>query len=140
MFNLSRAFSSFSVNDITIAQDYYSILLELPVEEISMGLLKIEFSPGKSVMIYEKEYHSPADFTILNFPVDNIEDAVDSLFAKGIRFEQYEEPIKTDEKGICSTGEGPKIAWFKDPFGNILSVLEDIEQMNGDTSSKINSQ
>jgi predicted enzyme related to lactoylglutathione lyase len=127
MFILSQVFSSFSVSNLQQAKDFYADTLALPVEELSTGLLQIKFSPHKWVIIYEKNSHSPASFTILNFPVGNIEDAVDSLIAKGIQFEQYQEPIATNEKGICSTGEGPRIAWFKDPFGNILSVLEEIE-------------
>ncbi|HSI70289.1 MAG TPA: VOC family protein [Gillisia sp.] len=133
MFNLSQVFSSFSVNNLQQAKDFYANIMELPVEEIHMGLLRIKLSPHHWVIMYEKNTHTPAGFTILNFPVGNIEEAVDKLTAKGIKFEQYEEPFATNEKGISSTGEGPKIAWFKDPFGNILSVLEEIE-----TSDEIN--
>ena len=88
------------------------------------GLLRLNIKDGNDVMIYSKPNHSPASFTVLNFPVDNVENTVDELTKKGIKFEIYNEPnLKTDEKGIAR-GEGPTIAWFKDPAGNILSVLE----------------
>lgn len=130
MFDLSQVFSSFSVNNLQKAKEFYAITLGLPVEEISMGLLKIDLSPQKWVIIYEKRSHVPADFTILNFPISNIEEAVDKLTAKGIQFEQYEGEIATNSKGICRTGDGPDIAWFKDPSGNILAVLEEFETSN----------
>lgn len=130
MFDLSQAFSSFSVSDLQKAKEFYATTLGLPVEEISMGLLKLDLSPQKWVIIYEKRSHTPADFTLLNFPVKKIEEAVDKLIAKGIQFEHYEGEIATNAKGICSTGEGPDIAWFKDPSGNILAVLQDFEKSN----------
>ena len=85
--------------------------------------MNLHLAGGTTVLIYPKPNHIPATFTILNFPVDNIEDAVDKLTKSGVRFERYEGDIKTDEKGIFRGG-GPLIAWFKDPAGNILSVLE----------------
>ena len=127
MFNESKAFSSFSVNDVNKAKEFYGKTLGLKVSEIPEmnGLLNLHLSTGRSVMIYSKPNHTPATFTVLNFPVDNIEKAVDELSSRGISFEQYEGEIKTDKKGISRGGGGPLIAWFKDPAGNILSVLEE---------------
>ena len=88
------------------------------------GLLSLHFAGGTKVLVYPKPNHASASFTILNFPVGNIEEAVDQLTKKGVRFERYEGELKTDEKGIFRGG-GPLIAWFKDPAGNILSVLEE---------------
>jgi len=126
MFKNSQAFSSYSVNDINKARDFYSQTLGLKVSDVHgmNGLLRLNIKDGNDVMIYSKPNHSPASFTVLNFPVDNVENTVDELTKKGIKFEIYNEPnLKTDEKGIAR-GEGPTIAWFKDPAGNILSVLE----------------
>ena len=128
MFKNSQAFSSYSVNDINKARDFYSQTLGLKVSDVHgmNGLLRLNIKDGNDVMIYSKPNHSPASFTVLNFPVDNVENTVDELTKKGIKFEIYNEPnLKTDEKGIAR-GEGPTIAWFKDPAGNILSVLEEI--------------
>jgi len=121
MLRESHAFSGFSVDDIQKAKEFYTRTLGLDVSE-SNGLLELHLAGGATVLIYPKPNHAPATFTVLNFPVDNIEEAVDRLNKSGIRFERYEE-IKTDEKGIFRGG-GPLIAWFKDPAGNILSVLE----------------
>jgi predicted enzyme related to lactoylglutathione lyase len=124
MFN--KAFSSFSVDDAKKAKEFYSKTLGLEVKDIPNmdGLLKMHFGDGSSLMIYQKPNHVPATFTVLNFHVKDVEKAVDELTAKGVKFEVYDEPnLKTNEKGILSGG-GPKIAWFKDPAGNILSVLE----------------
>jgi catechol 2,3-dioxygenase-like lactoylglutathione lyase family enzyme len=119
----SKAFSGFSTGDIPKAKEFYSRTLGLEVSE-SNGLLKLHLAGGTTVLIYPKPNHSPANFTILNFPVDNVDKAVDELTKRGVRFEIYSQPdIKTDEKGIMR-GKGPTIAWFKDPAGNILSVLE----------------
>jgi hypothetical protein len=90
-----------------------------------MGLIELKIKDGNKVIIYPKPDHTPATFTVLNFPVDNIDEAVDMLTEKGVRFEQYEGKIKTDAKGICRSPIGPDIAWFKDPAGNILSVLKE---------------
>ena len=117
----SHAFSGFSVDDIQKAKEFYSRTLGLEVSE-SNGLLTLHLAGGSTVLIYPKPNHIPATFTILNFPVDNIEEAVDRLTKGGVRFERYEGDLKTDEKGIFRGG-GPLIAWFKDPAGNILSVL-----------------
>ncbi len=89
-----------------------------------MGLLELHFSKEHHIIIYPRPNHEPAKFTLLNFPVDNIEKAVDELTEKGVEFIQYDAPIKTDKKGICWSDKGPNIAWFSDPAGNILSVLE----------------
>ena len=93
-----------------------------------MGIITLQLAGGGKVFVYPKPNHQPATFTVLNFLVDNIDGVVDELMKKGITFEQYNEPIKTDEKGILrglSVGRGPDIAWFKDPSGNIISVLQD---------------
>ncbi|PYS40887.1 MAG: glyoxalase [Acidobacteria bacterium] len=122
MLEINKAFSSFSVNDLQKAKEFYGRTLGLEVSESAEGL---ELHPGGNldVFIYPKPNHTPASFTVLNFLVDDIESAVDELKKTGVRFEKYEGEIKTDEKGIHRNG-GPSIAWFKDPAGNILSVLE----------------
>lgn len=126
MFKHSKAFSGFSVNDIQKAKKFYAEILGLEVKDNPMGLIELIIESGTHIIIYPKPNHVPATFTILNFPVANIDEAVDELIAKGITFEQYGEPIKTDEKGICrGGGKGPDIGWFRDPAGNILSVLEE---------------
>jgi catechol 2,3-dioxygenase-like lactoylglutathione lyase family enzyme len=126
MLKQSRAFSGFSVNDIQKAKEFYSGILGLEVTDNPMGLIELDIEGGNHIVIYPKPNHVPATFTILNFPVKNIDKAVDELIKKGITIEQYEEPIKTDNKGICrGGGKGPNIAWFKDPAGNILSVIEE---------------
>lgn len=124
----SKAFSGFSVDDIPKAKEFYGQTLGLDVsEDQGMGLLSLKLAGGNTVIIYPKPNHEPATFTILNFPVGNVDEAVDALKKRGVRFESYDEPdLKTDEKGI-SRGNGPTIAWFKDPAGNILSVLEEPE-------------
>jgi predicted enzyme related to lactoylglutathione lyase len=128
MFKDTKAFSSFSVNDIGKAKEFYSQTLGLEVAETSgemSGLLSLHISGGNDILIYPKPDHTPATFTILNFPVDDIEGAVEELTKRGVRFEIYDlDGIKTDERGI-SRGGGINIAWFKDPAGNILSVLEE---------------
>jgi catechol 2,3-dioxygenase-like lactoylglutathione lyase family enzyme len=121
MFKDTNAFSSFSVRDIPEAKDFYGQTLGLDVVEESEGALALQLGGGGRVLVYPKEDHTPATFTVLNFPVDNIEGAVDALGERGIKFESYP---GTDEKGI-HRGEGPLIAWFKDPAGNFLSVLEE---------------
>jgi catechol 2,3-dioxygenase-like lactoylglutathione lyase family enzyme len=123
MFKGTRAFSGFSVNDLQRAKEFYGQTLGLDVSEAN-GLLQLHLAGGTTILVYPKDNHTPATFTILNFPVANIEQAVDELARKGVRFESYNEgDLVTDEKGI-SRGGGPNIAWFKDPAGNILSVLE----------------
>jgi catechol 2,3-dioxygenase-like lactoylglutathione lyase family enzyme len=126
MLKESKAFSGFSAGDIEKAKAFYGETLGLPVSE-SHGLLTLHLAGGNNVLIYPKPNHTPAAFTLLNFPVDDVDLAVDELTKRGVRFEIYDLPdIKTDEKGIMR-GKGPTIAWFKDPAGNILSVLEGAE-------------
>ena len=124
MLKESKAFSGFSVNDIQNAKDFYGRTLGLQVSE-SHGLLTLQLAGGNKVLIYPKVNHAPATFTVLNFPVENVDESVDELAKRGVRFEIYDESdIKTDEKGIMR-GSGPTIAWFKDPAGNVLSVIEE---------------
>jgi len=127
MLNSDKAFSGFSVNDIAKAKAFYGQTLGLDVNDGPMGNLEVKIGNGGHVLIYPKPNHTPATFTILNFPVDNIDNAVDELTKAGVKFEHYNMPdLKTDEKGIARGGgdRGPSIAWFTDPAGNILSVLE----------------
>ena len=120
-----HAFSGFSVDDTAKAKEFYGQTLGLEVSEMpEMGLLQVGIANGGKVLIYPKPDHTPAAFTVLNFPVDDVDKAVDELTARGVRFEHYEGDITTDEKGIARDG-GPPIAWFRDPSGNILSVLEE---------------
>jgi catechol 2,3-dioxygenase-like lactoylglutathione lyase family enzyme len=124
MLKESKAFSGFSVNDIQKAKDFYGRTLGLQVSE-SHGLLTLQLAGGNKVLIYPKVNHAPATFTVLNFPAENVDESVDELVKRGVRFEIYDESdIKTDEKGIMR-GNGPTIAWFKDPAGNVLSVIEE---------------
>lgn len=123
MFTSKEAFSSFSVNDLKAANRFYSDTLGLKVKETAEGL-DLTLTGGGHVFLYPKPNHTPASFTVLNFSVKNVEQAVDELGKQGVTFEHYGGDIKTDKKGIHHNG-GPKIAWFKDPAGNILSVLEE---------------
>ena len=123
MFKNTKAFSGFSVSDIQAAKEFYGQKLGLETIEAKEGL-GLRLAGGGEVFLYPKPNHQPATFTVLNFKVDNIDKAVEQLTKLGIRFEHYDQPeIKTDEKGIHRNA-GPKIAWFTDPSGNILSVLE----------------
>jgi catechol 2,3-dioxygenase-like lactoylglutathione lyase family enzyme len=124
MFRNAKAFSSFSVNDLAAAKEFYGQTLELNVEETPQGL-SLQLADGGMLFLYPKPSHEPATFTVLNFPVDDVESAVAELKSRGVRFESYDLPdLKTDENGIARGNDGPTIAWFKDPAGNILSVLE----------------
>jgi catechol 2,3-dioxygenase-like lactoylglutathione lyase family enzyme len=124
MFKDAKAFSSFSVNDLQKAKDFYGQTLGLKVSESPEGL-ELSLEGGHRVFLYPKPNHTAASFTVLNFLVNDIDEAVAELTALGIRLEHYDLPdLKTDEKGIMR-GPGPKIAWFKDPAGNILSVLQE---------------
>lgn len=123
MFNDSQAFNSYSVNDIARAKEFYELTLGLNLSE-SNGMLELQLAGGGNVLIYPKDNHAPATFTVLNFPVPDVDQAVEELTKQGVSFEKYDQPdLKTDEKGIMR-GPGPTIAWFKDPAGNILSVIE----------------
>lgn len=127
MFKDTKAFSSFSVDNLQNAKKFYGETLGLEVSEAYGGrLLELHIGGGTNILIYPKDNHTPATFTILNFPVENLEQSVDDLTKRGVRFEIYNEgDIKTDEKGISLSDDGPKIAWFKDPAGNVLSMLEE---------------
>jgi predicted enzyme related to lactoylglutathione lyase len=125
MFEPKAAFSGFSVDDMTKAREFYSTTLRLDVGD-DAGALRIHLPGGGEVYSYQKDDHRPATFTILNFAVDDIDAAVDDLVARGVVFERYE-GVPADAKGIArgrAQNMGPDIAWFKDPAGNILSVLQ----------------
>jgi predicted enzyme related to lactoylglutathione lyase len=132
MFQNTKAFSSFSVNDVDTAKTFYQDKLGLEVKVIPMGenysLLELHIAGGAKIMVYPKPNHTPATFTVLNFPVDDVEKTVDELAGRGVKFEHYDMgDMKTDEKGIVrGNGMGPDIAWFTDPAGNIISVLKDM--------------
>jgi len=117
----SKAFGGFSVNDIARAKDFYAGALGLSVTEAN-GMLTLELAGGNHVLVYPKDNHVPATFTILNFPVEDIDKTVDDLTDRGVRFERYE-GMPQDGKGIMR-GNGPNIAWFTDPAGNVLSVIQ----------------
>ena len=125
MFRNTKAFSGFSVDDMEKAKDFYTRVLGLDVQETAMpGMVSLKITGDTIILMYPKPDHTPATFTILNFPVPSIEQAIEELTFRGVTFEIYkEEGLETDEKGIFHGG-GPKIAWFKDPAGNILSVVE----------------
>jgi len=123
----SPAFSGYSVSDQAVAKTFYEDVLGCSVTEDQMGL-QLGFPNGHNVFLYEKADHVPATYTVLNFPVDSIDTTVDGLVEKGVTMERYDSvPAPQDEKGILrgkAAGMGPDIAWFKDPFGNVLAVLE----------------
>lgn len=123
MFGDSKTFFSYSVRDLGAALTFYRDTLGLTVNETPEGL-DLELAGGARLFLYPKPNHEPATFTVLNFLVDDVEATVDQLTGRGIRFEHYDEPtLKTDAKGIAR-GDGPTIAWFADPSGNILSVVK----------------
>ncbi len=122
MFGTTRAFSGFSVDDIAAARAFYGETLGLKVSEEN-GMLTLHIAGDRDILVYPKDNHTPATYTVLNFPVDDIEKAVDELARRGVRFERYE-GMEADEKGIFRGG-GPLIAWFTDPAGNVLSVLQE---------------
>ena len=123
MFTDTKAFSSFSVNDIPAARAFYGDTLGLKVTEVD-DLLRLETSGGHQVMVYPKDDHMPASFTVLNFAVDDIEAAVDDLTGRGITFERYPQ-YPADDKGIVRGDMPGAIAWFTDPAGNVLSVMQE---------------
>jgi catechol 2,3-dioxygenase-like lactoylglutathione lyase family enzyme len=125
MFKDSKAFSSFSVNDLQRAKEFYGQTLGLDVKQTPEGL-ELHLADDNITFLYPKPNHTPASFTVFNFVVDDIDEAVNELNQLGIRLEHYDLPeLKTDNRGIARGEEGPMIAWFKDPAGNILSVLEE---------------
>jgi catechol 2,3-dioxygenase-like lactoylglutathione lyase family enzyme len=123
MFESTKAFSGFSVDDIPQAKRFYAETLGLDVTEEN-GMLTLHIAGDRPTLVYPKDDHEPASFTILNFPVEDIEAAVDALTERGVSFERYEgSDLETDERGVFRGG-GPPIAWFKDPAGNVLSVIQ----------------
>jgi len=125
MFGQTKAFSGYSVDDLRKAQQFYGEILGIEVsQQQEMPVLHLHIHGGYEVILYEKPNHEPATFTVLNFPVKNIEEVVKTLKSKGVKFESYDLPgFKTDPDDIMR-GNGPTIAWFTDPAGNILSVIE----------------
>lgn len=126
MFRKTKAFSGFSVDNLSKAKQFYGEILELEVSDVAeMPLLKLHIFGGYEVVIYEKPNHEPATFTVLNFPVNDIDEVVKTLKERGVKFESYDYPgLKTDADNI-SRGDGPTVAWFTDPAGNILSVIQE---------------
>jgi len=122
MFANTKAFSGFAVDDMEKARQFYGETLGLKTSE-EFGLMTLHLAGDRPTLVYPKPDHAPATYTILNFPVDDIDKAVDELAARGVRFERYD-GSEQDERGIFR-GEGPYIAWFKDPAGNVLSVLQE---------------
>lgn len=125
MLSDSQAFSGFSVRDIDEARTFYTDTLGLTVTPVpDMGpLMRLHLGSGADVLVYGKDDHQPATFTVLNFPVPDLEAEVDRLTAAGVAFERYE-GFSPDDKGI-HRGQGPDIAWFRDPAGNIMSLIQD---------------
>jgi len=124
LFSEAKTFSSFSTKDLKVAKGFYGDALGLKVTETAEGL-ELNLGDGNTVFIYPKPNHTPATFTVLNFLVKDIDEAVDELNRLGVQLEHYDQPdLKTDKRGIMR-GNGPTIAWFKDPSGNILSVVEE---------------
>jgi predicted enzyme related to lactoylglutathione lyase len=125
MFAETKAFSGFAVDDIAKAREFYGETLGVKTRVVDeqYGLLSLEIAGDRGTLVYQKPDHTPAEYTILNFPVDDIDAAVDQLAERGVSFERYE-GFDQDEKGIFRGG-GPFIAWFRDPAGNVLSVLQE---------------
>jgi len=124
MFENTKAFSGFSVDDIPAAKKFYNETLGVRVSD-DEGFVMLHIAGDRDILVYPKPDHTPASFTVLNFPVDDIEAAVEALTERGVSFEHYPgTEIETDEKGIFR-GAGPYIAWFTDPAGNVLSVIQD---------------
>ena len=125
MFGNTKAYSGFAVDDLERAREFYgdTLGLKTSVVDEENGLMVLHIAGDRNTLVYRKPDFTPATYTILNFPVDDVDEAVDQLTARGVRFERYD-GFEQDEKGIAR-GPGPTIAWFKDPAGNILSVLEE---------------
>jgi len=122
----SEAFSGFSVSDAEAARSFYTETLGLSAEDSSWGMFTLKLAGGHDVLVYPSPQHRAASYTVLNFPVPDIEAAVDELTARGVVFATYDGPeMRTDERGIMRQG-GPLIAWFTDPSGNTLSVIDQI--------------
>ncbi len=132
MLGTSPAFSSFAVDDLDAARSFYAQTLGLTVQDVPMagGLLMLNITGSRSVMIYLKPDYTPATYTVLNFPVDDVDAAVDGLVSAGVTMERYE-GFGQDDKGVARGDLGPPIAWFKDPAGNILAVMEQPEEPIG---------
>ncbi|WP_046471526.1 VOC family protein [Allosalinactinospora lopnorensis] len=128
MFGSTKAFSSFAVDDTAAAKRFYGETLGLKVSEVpgmeKYGVLSLHIADDRDILVYPKPDHTPATYTILNFPVDDIDRAVDELAERGVRFLRYE-GFEQDAKGVARGGDGPLIAWFGDPAGNVLSVLQE---------------
>jgi catechol 2,3-dioxygenase-like lactoylglutathione lyase family enzyme len=123
----SKAFGGFSVSDPQAARQFYEGVLGLRTEDLDGGMFRLKLGGGRDTLVYPSPNHQPASYTVLNFPVDDIEAAVAGLTERGVTFEKYEgSPMQTDPSGIFRKG-GPLIAWFKDPSGNVLSVIEQDE-------------
>ena len=122
MFANTKAFSGFAVDDLEKAREFYGETLGLKTSE-EYGLMTLHLAGDRPTLVYPKPDHTPATYTILNFPVDDIDEAVDELAGRGVRLERYD-GAEQDEKGIMRA-QGPYIAWFKDPAGNVLSVLQE---------------
>jgi catechol 2,3-dioxygenase-like lactoylglutathione lyase family enzyme len=126
VFTPSAAFSGFSVDDIPAARRFYGDVLGLETRDNAMGFLELVLASGAHVLVYDKPNHVPAEFTILNFPVEDVDAAVDDLRSRGVETKIYsDDEFASDDRGIVrGNGEGPDIAWFRDPAGNVLAVLE----------------
>jgi catechol 2,3-dioxygenase-like lactoylglutathione lyase family enzyme len=126
MFDKSQPFSGFSVDDIPAAKKFYTEVMEMSVGETN-GMLSLQIRPDVAVLVYPTQHHRPASYTLLNFPVDDIDAAIDHLAEHGVTMERYD-GMPQDDKGVMrglANDMGPDIAWFKDPAGNVLSVLQD---------------
>jgi predicted enzyme related to lactoylglutathione lyase len=126
MLSDTEAFNSFAVDDLDKAKTFYGETLKIEIEEFEEGipLLGLKLPGTGNTMIYPKDDNKPANHTVLNFKVDDVESEVDELIARGVTFERYDD-FEQDEKGISEGGGGPKIAWFKDPAGNTIAVLQE---------------
>ena len=125
MFKDSKAFSGFAVKDLDAAKSFYGETLGLDARDGPMGMLELHLGSGAVVLVYPKDDHQPANYTILNLPVKDVDAAVDQLTQAGVKMEHYGPEFSQDEKGIARDDRGPTIAWFKDPSGNTIAVLDE---------------